>query len=252
MRLYHSPEPHARDHGAAGLYKNVWSFRASHRVGAPTTSSPDGSLPRVVLAGFVTFEGIDGSGKTTVAARVATRLEAGGARVFLTSEPTRSWIGEAVRRSYEDDVGALAETFLFLADRSRHLVEIRAHLGAGEVVVCDRYADSTYAYQGARLEGIVPDPIAFLRRVSEPWILPPDVTILLRVPSGVGLRRLGDRARNARFEDARFLRKVAANYDRLARSRGFVVVDANKPIDEVTDAALAGIRRRLTRSRPRR
>ena len=109
-------------------------------------------------AGFVTFEGIDGSGKTTVARLVADRLAEKGERVFLTAEPTKAWLGDAVRRSYEDDVGGLAESFLFLADRAAHQEEIRIHLDSGEIVLCDRYLDSTYAYQGARLEGIVPDP----------------------------------------------------------------------------------------------
>lgn len=205
-----------------------------------------------VRAGFVTFEGIDGSGKTTIAGLVAKRLEARGVRVFLTSEPTRHWIGAAVRRSYDDDVGPLAETFLFLADRARHAVEIRGRIDAGEVVVCDRYADSTYAYQGARLERTLRDPVSFLRRLSRPWLLEPDLTILLRISSEAALRRLGDRARNIRFEDARFLRKVARNYDRLSRLARFVVLDATRPAIEVADAAVAAIEKRLTRGARRR
>jgi len=134
-----------------------------------------------VLKGFVTFEGIDGSGKSTVSRLVAESLEKRGERVFLTGEPTHSWLGDAIRRAYHDDVGPLAESFLFLADRAAHLEEIRAHLVRGELVLCDRYADSTYAYQAARLEGVVDKPMAFLQGISEPWVVPPDLTILLRI-----------------------------------------------------------------------
>ena len=197
-------------------------------------------------AGFVTFEGIDGSGKTTVSRLVAERLLKRGERVFLTSEPTRTWLGDAVRRSYDDDVGALAESFLFLADRARHVEEIRRHVAAGEIVVCDRYADSTYAYQGARLAGVVDDPIAFLRRATEPWLLVPDLTILLRVSPDIGMRRLADRPDKMRFEDAGFLTRVAANYERIAKGKRFVVLDGRRSADGVAADAVAAMEERLT------
>lgn len=197
-------------------------------------------------AGLVTFEGIDGSGKTTVSRLVAERLVKRGERVFLTSEPTRTWLGDAVRRSVDDDVGALAESFLFLADRARHVEEIRRHVAAGEIVVCDRYVDSTYAYQGARLAGVVDDPIAFLRRATEPWILMPDLTILLRVLPELGMRRLADRPDKMRFEDAGFLVRVAANYARIAKGKRFVVLDGAQSADGVAADAVAAIEKRLT------
>ena len=200
-----------------------------------------------LIRGFVTFEGIDGSGKTTVSRRVAGELRARGTKVFWTGEPTRAWTGEAVRRSYADDVGPLAESFLFLADRAAHQEEIRRHLARGELVVCDRFADSTYAYQGARLEGIVPRPIPFLRGISEPWLLPPDLTLLLRIPAELGLRRIAARPAKIRFEQRAFLRKVARNYDTLARSRRFVVLDGRRDLGDVVRDAVAAIARRLSR-----
>ena len=202
-----------------------------------------------VLRGFVAFEGIDGSGKTTVSRLVAETLESRGEKVFRTGEPTRLWTGDAVRRAYKDDVGPLAEAFLFLADRAAHQDEIRGHLAAGELVLCDRYADSTYAYQGARLAGVVERPIVFLRQATRPWLRVPDLTILLRVPAEVGLQRIADRPDRVRFEELTFLRKVARNYDALARSRRYVVLDARRPSPEVAAAAVAAIDRRLA---PRR
>ena len=204
-----------------------------------------------MLTGFVTFEGIDGSGKTTVSRLVAKSLQAQGHRVYLTSEPTRTWLGEAVRHAFDGEVGAVAESFLFLADRAAHLTEIRAHLERRELVLCDRYADSTYAYQGARLEGLVDDPIRFLQRASESWMLRPDLTILLRVPVELARKRIEGRPNLVRFEDVAFLKKVAANYDRLARSRRFVVLDGTRSTDAISLDALSAIQKRLTRLRKR-
>lgn len=198
-----------------------------------------------VLKGFVAFEGIDGSGKTTVSRLVADELASRGTRVFLTSEPTSHWTGEAVRRAYQDDVGPLAEAFLFLADRAAHQEEIRRHLGAGELVLCDRYADSTYAYQGARLEGIVDRPIAFLRQTARPWLLEPDLTILLRLPADEGLRRIAARVDHVRFEKLSFLRKVAKNYDVLSKSRRYVVLDARDELSSIVAQSVSAIERRV-------
>ncbi len=200
-----------------------------------------------VLQGFVTFEGIDGSGKSTVSRLVAEALEKRGEHVFLTSEPTHSWIGDAIRRAYRDDVGPLAESFLFLADRAVHLEEIRSHLARGELVLCDRYADSTYAYQAARLEGIVEHPMEFLRRISEPWLVPPDLTILLRISAEAGLARIAGRPSKVRFEDLSLLTQVAANYEVLAKSDAYVVIDATQSRDEVVEAVLGSIEARLAR-----
>ena len=204
-----------------------------------------------MLAGFVTFEGIDGAGKTTVSRLVAEFLRAKGHAVFLTSEPTKTWLGDAVRHAYDDDVGAVAESFLFLADRAAHVEEIRSHLENGELVLCDRYADSTYAYQGARLKGIVKDPIRFLQQASKGWTLEPDLTVLLRVTPNLGLKRIQGRPTRIRFEELPFLREVAANYDRLSRSRRFVVLDGARTAEVVAREATMAIENRLTSRRRR-
>ena len=198
-------------------------------------------------SGFVTFEGIDGSGKTTVSRRVSALLKGRGERVFWTSEPTRHWIGDAVRRSIQDHGSPLAETFLFLADRATHEEEIRSRMSSGDLVLCDRYIDSTYAYQGARLEGTVPRPIEFLRRITEPWVLAPDLTLLLRLPVHVALSRISSRPDKISFEDGAFLEKVARNYDRIARSNRFTVIDADQPMDHVVRDCVDAIEYRFGR-----
>ena len=198
-----------------------------------------------MLAGFVTFEGIDGSGKTTVSRLVSETLRSRGHAVFLTSEPTAGWLGDAVRRGVEGDVGPISEAFLFLADRAAHIREMRSHLAGGELVLCDRYADSTYAYQGVLLQGTLPDPIHFLQKASEGWILRPHLTILLRIPPEVAIERIRSRRAKVRFEDPALLRRVAAAYERLAKSRRFVVVDATRSADAVAEEAVVAIERRL-------
>jgi len=199
------------------------------------------------LSGFVTFEGIDGSGKTTVSHLVREKLRSRGHSVFLTKEPTTGWLGDVVRRGVEEDANAITESFLFLADRSAHIPEIRSHLEKGDLVLCDRYADSTYAYQGARLVGVLPDPIRFLRNASRDWLLAPDLTIFLRVSPELGMERIKDRPTKIRFEDLALLRRVAANYDRLARSRRFAVLDGARSADAVSDDAVSTIEKRLER-----
>src|SRR5881396_4056158 len=190
-----------------------------------------------MLSGFVTFEGIDGSGKTTVSRLVMKNLRSRGHAVWLTSEPTTGWLGELVRRGVEEDVNAIAESFLFLADRSAHIPEIRSHLKEGELVLCDRYADSTYAYQGARLVGVLRSPVRFLQNASRGWTLTPDLTILLRVPPELGMERIKNRPTKIRFENLALLRRVAANYDKLAKSRRFVVLDGARSAETLGDEA---------------
>jgi dTMP kinase len=198
-------------------------------------------------AGFVTFEGIDGSGKTTVSRLVAETLRSRGHSVFLTSEPTTGWLGEVVRRGIQEDVNVLSESFLFLADRAAHVSLIRSHVERGELVICDRYVDSTYAYQGARLVGVVRDPVGFLKDASRGWVIPPDLTILLRVPPQLAIERIKDRPSRIRFEDLALLRRVAANYDRLAKARRFVVLDGARPAGDVSENAVSAIERRIAR-----
>ena len=175
------------------------------------------------------------------------KLRSRGHSVFLTKEPTTGWLGDMVRRGVEEDANAITEAFLFLADRSAHIPQIRSHLEKGDVVLCDRYADSTYAYQGARLAGVLPDPVRFLQNASREWLLSPDLTIFLRVSPELGMERIKDRPAKIRFEDLALLRQVAANYDRLARSRRFAVLDGARSADVVSDDAISTIEKRLGR-----
>ena len=148
-------------------------------------------------------------------------------------EPTRTWRGDAVKWAIERDVDAVTESFLFLADREAHGREIRSWLERGELVLSDRYADSTYAYQGARLAAKRPDALDWLRDLSAPYVVPPDVTFFLAVPPDLALARIAGRERKVRFEELEFLRAVDANYRKLAREARFVTIDATRGVGEV-------------------
>lgn len=141
---------------------------------------------------FVTFEGPEGSGKSTQARRLYERLIADGLAVLLTREPGGTRIGDGIRTLLLDlahvEMAATTETLLFSAARAQHVTErIRPHLSAGGVVVCDRFADSTYAYQGYGL-GRNLHELRVITQIATGG-LTPDLTILLDLPVEEGLAR---------------------------------------------------------------
>jgi len=200
---------------------------------------------------FITFEGIEGSGKTTQLRRLAGRLP----DAVITKEPGGTPLADEIRgilldaRSRLDPV---AEMFLFAASRRQNVAEvIRPALERGHVVLCDRYTDATLAYQGF---GRLLD-LDRLRMVND-WAtgsLQPDITVLLDLPEDVGLSRARSRNDGAtknegRFEaeDLKFHRRVREGYLALAASEParYVVVDGNGSESEVFDRLLAALRRR--------
>ena len=184
---------------------------------------------------LVTLEGIDGSGKTTVAAALQDSLSP---ETVFTREPTGSWYGEAVDRSIgDDDADPLAELFLYTADHADHLSRlIRPALREGKLVVSDRYADSRYAYQGATLAGEVTRPVEYVRGIHEPFTREPDLTLYLDVPPETGAERAG--ASN-KFETASYLGRVRENYEHLVDTdpARFVRIDATRSPEAVVEAA---------------
>jgi dTMP kinase len=193
----------------------------------------------------VTLEGLDGSGKTTAWEALAADDALPEATVF-TREPTDSWYGEAVARSIaDDDADPLAECFLYTADHAAHLAEtVRPALAAGRPVISDRYSDSRYAYQGATLAGVVPEPLSFVRSVHEPWTRPPDLTVYLDVDPETAAERSG--ATN-KFERVEQLAAVRENYERLlaAEPERFVRVDATDDRAAVVAAVHDAVREHL-------
>ena len=200
---------------------------------------------------FISFEGGEGAGKSTQIARLAARLRAAGHEVVVTLEPGGTELGQAVRRillTPGSHVTPRAEALLYAADRAHHVqTVIEPALAAGKVVICDRYADSTFAYQGAgRALDLdkVREVMAFA--VAGRW---PDLTLLLDVDPRVGLSRArghgsGDRieAEGLAFHDA-----VRGGFLELAATEParFRVIDASGTPDDVTGQINRAVKARL-------
>jgi dTMP kinase len=195
---------------------------------------------------FITFEGVEGSGKSTVAKAFQEALERVGLRVLLTREPGGTELSEEIRGLLLDpdryDVAPETELLLYLASRAQLVRRlIVPALGEGTSVVCDRFMDASVAYQGwAR--GLGEDLVERLNSFAVGGVVP-DVTYLLDLPVDEGFRRgpeqrEGEGARpkdRLEREDRRFHERVREGYLRLAgRERArFVVVDASLPFEEV-------------------
>jgi dTMP kinase len=180
-------------------------------------------MPEAIGKGaLITLEGIDGTGKSTVAADLGRFLAAAGVRAAVQREPTQTWLGDAVKRAHTQKANALAHTFLFLADRAQHTAAIRDQMGFGAVVVCDRYLDSTVAYQSAALARETPpmsgDLIEWLTALHRPWAQIPDLTILIVDDPARCMERVKKaRGHTSMFEDAGFLAAVQENYRAVAK-----------------------------------
>ncbi len=207
---------------------------------------------------FVTFEGPEGAGKTTQLARLRDRLEAAGRHVLATREPGGTPAGEAIRRLLlEPRDGGLrpeAEALLFCAARAE-LVHTVVHpaLAAGRVVLCDRFADATLAYQGFG-RGLPRAALDAANRLATGGLVP-DLTLLLDVDVEHGLaRRRGSGGEWNRFDadDVAFHRRVRDGYHALARAEPdrWRVVDAGGPVDAVAEAVWAAVAGRLALAVP--
>ena len=163
---------------------------------------------------FITLEGIDGAGKSTHIAALAERLGAGGAEVVTTREPGGTPLAEQLReRVLHDAMDALTESLLVFAARRDHLVAlIEPALARGATVLCDRFSDATFAYQGNG-RGFDVSLLAQL----EQWVhagRQPDLTLWFDVPAEVAARRRAEARRPDRFEqqDDAFFERVRAGY----------------------------------------
>lgn len=184
---------------------------------------------------FVTFEGIDGSGKSTVSKLVYEKLKSEGYDVVLTFEPTDSYIGKMVQKCIETDSDPFVTAFTFIADRINHCKKIQKWLDECKIVLCDRYAESTYAYQGAQMEDLVKDPIFWLQELSKGRIIIPDRTFVFVIDPEKSLNRIQNRDKLIPFEKKKFLEKVHKNYLKLSKGKRFKKLDATKSIDELVD-----------------
>lgn len=189
---------------------------------------------------FITVEGIEGVGKSTNIEFIRSVLEAADKEVVVTREPGGTPVGEEIRRLLLDhrnnDLSDDAELLLMFAARAEHLAHvIRPALDDGKYVLCDRFTDATYAYQGGG-RGISFQRIGML----EDWVqgeLRPDLTLLLDVPVAVGIQRASHRSEADRFEQEQqeFFERVRQIYMTLAKceSERIRVIDASKSLEAV-------------------
>ena len=208
--------------------------------------------PKLHRGTLVTLEGGEGSGKSSQADALATLMREHDYDFTITREPAGTELGEIVKGIFHRGVTVTpgAELLLFEAARAQHVQEvIRPALERGKVILCDRYTDSTLAYQGYG-RGLSLDHLDAVNRIATGG-LPPDFTILLDLPPEIGLARkdhetLGD---SIGKESLEFHQRVRAGYLELAQRepKRMVVVDASLPKDHVTQAAWQHLQRFLDR-----
>jgi len=209
---------------------------------------PDGGRRRGL---FLTLEGPEGSGKSTQAHRLAGRLTAAGYHCTLTREPGGTLVGEEVRQILLHKLSpvAAADALLFNAARAQLVAEvIEPALDRGDVVICDRFADSTLAYQGYGA-GQSMDALRVLADYATGGLVP-DLTILIDLPVEEGIRRKNESAEVNRFEsalDLAFHRRVRDGFLALAAAETdrFVVLDGLLSPEETEIAVAAALRPRL-------
>jgi dTMP kinase len=200
-------------------------------------------------ARFITLEGIEGAGKSTVADRVTQALRARGITVHATREPGGTPLAERIRGLVldrgDEHISATAETLLMFGARQVHIDNlIRPSLARGEWVLCDRFTDATHAYQGGG-RGVDRGLIERIAQAVQ-GDLAPDCTLLLDVPVRVGLERMQAR-RGAvdRFEieSAQFFERVRNRYLDLAGAapQRIKIIDATPKLDQVCEAAIAAV-----------
>ncbi len=190
---------------------------------------------------FITFEGPEGSGKTSQVPLLAAYLREQGHQVLCTREPGGTRIGDQIRSCLHDvensEMTAVTEVLLYAASRAQLVREIiRPALAAGKVVLCDRYADSTIAYQGYGRTLSLEDLHRLTRFATGG--LKPDLTLLLDIDVEHGLkRRLANDAEMNRLdlETGGFHRRVRAGYHQLAQAEPnrWLIVNADQSVDQV-------------------
>ncbi len=202
---------------------------------------------------FITFEGGEGAGKTTQIARVAAVLREQGRDVLTTREPGGNESAEKIRALLLNNEGAhwlpLTELLLINAARHEHVTKtILPALQAGNVVLCDRFTDSTLTYQG--YAGGLPHHIIEQMNTLATEGLQPDITLFFAVPPSMGLQRSKNRGgASDHFEDKDrlFHEKLYAGFKEMVQHnpKRFTVIDATQPLENVTEQCLAAVERIL-------
>jgi dTMP kinase len=192
----------------------------------------------VIMRGkLITFEGIDGSGKSTVARKLKENPEINAFEPIFTQEPTRGTLtGTAVEKAIHSDIDQLAELFLFTADHAEHLAKlVKPALESGKSVISDRYSDSRYAYQSITLKKHLDNPLERIKNLHKGWTVVPDLTFLFDIDPELSIERCGKRGDQSKFEKIDFLQGVREIFLRLADEEPdrFIIIDASQPPQKI-------------------
>lgn len=198
---------------------------------------------------FITLEGIEGCGKTTQMTLVRDLLLSEGMEVVTTMEPGEGPIGRGIRDQllshHDEPLDPVAELMLYLADRAQHVTRLLGPaLEGGKIVLCDRYADSTLAYQGYG-RGLPLEMIDSMNDLATRGLLP-DLTFLLDCPPEIGLNRIVGGLDRMESQGLSFHQRVRDGYLALSKKapERFVVIDATQPADVVFDQILLNLKER--------
>jgi dTMP kinase len=192
---------------------------------------------------FLTVEGIEGSGKSTLLSGLSDRLRSRGREIFVTREPGGTPVGDAIRALFLDrgvSIAPLTEALLVNAARAQHVADrIRPELAAGRIVLCDRFVDSTMAYQGYG-RGV---DLGVLRTMCDAATggLEPDRTFVLDIPLELSRSRTGARGRavdRLEAEDDGFYARVRDGFLTLARGSRYRILDGTQSKEELIERAL--------------
>lgn len=204
---------------------------------------------------FISFEGGDGSGKTTHIHMLAARLEKEGYDICTTREPGGTPLGQKIRALllHGGHVSARAEALLYAADRAHHIdTVVRPALEKGIVVLADRYLDSSVAYQGVARQ-LGKDEVRALSLWATQNLLP-DLTILLDVSTEVGTARVGNETDRIESAGKEFHEAVRREYLHLAHKEPerFVIIDANRRLEDVAEDIYSVVLTRLKQNTPQK
>jgi len=195
---------------------------------------------------FITFEGIDGCGKSSQARILSERLEGMGFSVFWTKEPGGTDLGEKIREvllKFDKEIDPLTEFLLFASDRNTHIKRIIEEIGRGKIVISERFKDSSVAYQG--YGGGV--SISFIEKVHrEITLLDPDITFLLDISPSESLKRVRDFDRIEK-RGVSFLERVRNGYLILSKMypERIYVIDGSRSKEEIGEEIFSIVKNKL-------
>ena len=191
---------------------------------------------------FITFEGVDGCGKSTQMELLQEHLTTKGYDVVLTREPGGKGLGEKIREillNYDGKVSDKCESFLFLADRAQNIdIIVKPAIETGKIVLCDRHTDSTVAYQGYG-RGLDLEQINHLNKLATGG-LKPDLTFVFDIDTETSMKRVGQNKDRMESAGNEFQKKVREGYLELAKQepQRIKVIDASKSIDEIHNTVI--------------